>query len=94
MRLDELLSVSREIVAFDPDGEPAGHLRLGAGAILAFGSERGGLSPELLRRARHRVAIPMRPGVSSLNLATAVAVVLYGLAGGPLSEHRRPSPLP
>jgi tRNA(Leu) C34 or U34 (ribose-2'-O)-methylase TrmL len=31
-----------------------------------------------------RVAIPMRPGGSSLNLATAVAVVLY--AGGLVRE--------
>ncbi|MGK7311739.1 MAG: TrmH family RNA methyltransferase, partial [Candidatus Longimicrobiales bacterium M2_2A_002] len=31
----------------------------------------------LLDRADRRVAIPMRPGVSSLNLATAVAVTLY-----------------
>ncbi len=47
------------------------------GRVLAFGTERGGLSPALLARADRRVRIPMRPGVSSLNLATAVAVVLY-----------------
>ena len=46
-------------------------------AILAFGSERRGLSPALRARAARRIAIPMRQGVSSLNLATAVAVVLY-----------------
>ena len=31
----------------------------------------------MLQRAEHRIAIPMTPGVSSLNLATAVAVALY-----------------
>ena len=36
-----------------------------------------GLGAGLLARADVRVGIPMRPGVSSLNLATAVAVVLY-----------------
>ena len=46
-------------------------------AVLAFGTERHGLSAELLERADARVAIPMRAGVSSLNLATSVAVVLF-----------------
>ena len=46
-------------------------------AVLAFGSERHGLGAALLARADARVGIPMRPGVSSLNLATAVAVALY-----------------
>jgi TrmH family RNA methyltransferase len=45
--------------------------------LLVFGSERHGLGPELLARADARVALPMRPGVSSLNLATAVAAILY-----------------
>ena len=65
----------RPLVALDPDGEPLGALP--AGALLAFGTERHGLGPELLARAELRVAIPMRAGVSSLNLATAVAVALY-----------------
>ena len=46
-------------------------------AILAFGGERAGLSSELMAAAERRVSIPMAAGVSSLNLATAVAVVLY-----------------
>ena len=48
-----------------------------ARAVLAFGTERHGISAELLERADARVAIPMRAGVSSLNLATSVAVALY-----------------
>src|SRR5919206_45240 len=44
-------------------------------AVLAFGTERDGLSAELLARADARIALPMAPGVSSLNLATAVAAV-------------------
>ena len=47
-------------------------------AILAFGTERDGLSDALLAGAEQRVRLPMRAGVSSLNLATAVAAVLYG----------------
>jgi TrmH family RNA methyltransferase len=70
----------RPLVALDPAGEP---LRPGAvppRAVLAFGTERDGLSDELLARADARLALPMRPGVSSLNLATAVSAVLYGVA--------------
>ena len=47
--------------------------------MLAFGTERDGLSDELLARADARVALPMRPGVSSLNLATAVAAAGWSL---------------
>lgn len=72
----------RPLVALDPEGAPLGVEPLPAGAVLAFGTERHGLSPELLARADRRIAIPMRAGVSSLNLATAVAVVLYTAPGG------------
>jgi tRNA (cytidine/uridine-2'-O-)-methyltransferase len=46
---------------------------------LLFGSESRGLPPELLRRHADRtVTIPMPAGkVRSLNLATAVGIVLY-----------------
>lgn len=67
----------RPLVALDPDGEPLGAAPLPAEAVLAFGTERHGLSDALLARADARLRIPMRPGVSSLNLATAVAAVLY-----------------
>ena len=69
----------RPLVALDPGGDPFDGGALPRGAILAFGSERRGLSPSLLERAGARVALPMRDGVSSLNLATAVAAALYAL---------------
>ena len=47
--------------------------------MLAFGTERGGLSDELLARADLRLALPMQPGVSILNLATAVSATLFAL---------------
>ena len=65
------------LVAVHPEGDT---LRFGSvprDAILAFGSERQGLSDVLLEKADHRIRIPMEPGVSSMNLASAVAVVLY-----------------
>jgi TrmH family RNA methyltransferase len=67
----------RPLVAIDPEGEPLTPGALPPRAILAFGSERHGLSPALREQAERRIRIPMREGVSSLNLATAVAVVLY-----------------
>ncbi len=76
-RIAELGEVGRPIVAFDPEGDLLEPARIPDDAILVFGSERQGLSPGLLARADRRVRLPMRPGVSSLNLATAVAAVLY-----------------
>jgi RNA methyltransferase, TrmH family len=73
----DLLQSDRPLVAIDPEGENLQPVELPARAILAFGSERYGLSAELLERSDARLAIPMRAGVSSLNLATAVAAVLF-----------------
>jgi TrmH family RNA methyltransferase len=67
----------RPLLALDPDGEPLDPAALPARAVLAFGTERHGLSRELLDSADARVSIPMRAGVSSLNLATSVAAVLF-----------------
>ncbi|HEY8809586.1 MAG TPA: TrmH family RNA methyltransferase [Solirubrobacterales bacterium] len=73
----ELPSSDRPLVAIDPGGEDLRPAELPPRAILAFGTERYGLSADLLDRADARFGIPMRPGVSSLNLATAVAAVLF-----------------
>lgn len=80
-RVAGLLPSGRPVVAADPEGPPFWEAALPGRAILAFGSERQGLSPGLLARADLRVGIPMRVGVSSLNLATAVAVLLYASGG-------------
>jgi TrmH family RNA methyltransferase len=69
----------RPLLALDPEGEAIDPAAIPARAILAFGTERHGLSEELLAAADGRVALPMREGVSSLNLATSVAAVLYAL---------------
>jgi RNA methyltransferase, TrmH family len=75
--LEQLRESGRPLLALDPDGEPLAPAELPARAVLAFGTERHGLSRELLERADARVSIPMRTGVSSLNLATSVAAVLF-----------------
>jgi TrmH family RNA methyltransferase len=75
--LDARCPRDRPLLAIDPDGEPLAPSELPARALLAFGTERYGLSSELLERADARISIPMRAGVSSLNLATSVAAVLF-----------------
>jgi TrmH family RNA methyltransferase len=67
----------RPLIAIDPGGRDLRATELPPRAILAFGTERYGLSEQLLDRADGRLGIPMRDGVSSLNLATSVAAVLF-----------------
>ena len=78
-RADGIPEGPRPVFAIDPLGEPMPWGGVTPGAILAFGTERNGASRELLARAARRLSIPMTPGVSSLNLATSVAVTLYAL---------------
>ena len=73
----ELGELAGPLLAVDPAGHDVRALRIPDDAVLAFGSERGGLPPSVLARADDTLAIPMRPGVSSYNLATSVAMVLY-----------------
>ncbi len=76
--LDELLAgVDRALVALDPDGSPLDRVDVPPHAAVVLGTERDGLSAALHARAALRVAIPMQSGVSSLNLATAAAVIAY-----------------
>ena len=77
-RIDSLPEgTARPVVAVDADAPPLSAIDLPDDVVFAFGSERVGLSDELLERAQWSVSLPMRQGVSSLNLATSVAAVLY-----------------
>lgn len=76
-RRDHLPTGPRALVAVDPGGMPYREVDVPPGAILAFGTERHGLGDDVREVAHLVVAIPMRAGVSSLNLATAVAVLLH-----------------
>jgi TrmH family RNA methyltransferase len=80
-RVRAIPASDRPLIALDPEGEPLRDVP--PRALLAFGTERDGLSDALLARADARVALPMAPGVSSLNLATAVAATLYRLSAPP-----------
>ena len=89
--VEDLPESDRPLVAIDPDGADLSPAELPPRAVLAFGTERHGLSPALLERADARLGIPMREGVSSLNLATAVAAVLFAqrLSTDAVSRNRR-----
>jgi TrmH family RNA methyltransferase len=78
-RARELPDSDRPLLALDPEGEELRPDTVPPRALLAFGTERDGLSEALLARADARLRLPMREGVSSLNLATSVAAVLYSL---------------
>jgi 23S rRNA (guanosine2251-2'-O)-methyltransferase len=51
--------------------------KLDAVTALIIGSEAQGISPELLAISNHKVAIPMRGHVNSLNVAVAAGILLY-----------------
>jgi TrmH family RNA methyltransferase len=65
------------VFALDADGADIADVRIPSDAVLAFGSERHGLSAAMRERADQLVSLPMRPLVSSYNLTTSVAMALY-----------------
>ena len=75
--VQQLPELGSRLVVFDAGGADLRDSRLPDDAVLAFGTERHGVSDALRARAGTVAAIPMRPGVSSLNLATAVSIGLY-----------------
>ncbi|MGW3073765.1 MULTISPECIES: TrmH family RNA methyltransferase [unclassified Kitasatospora] len=70
------------LFVLDPEGEDIRDLPFPDDALLAFGTERHGVSDELKARADRLVAVPMQPGVSSFNLATSVAMGLFHWMSG------------
>ncbi|MFE7130255.1 TrmH family RNA methyltransferase [Streptomyces sp. NPDC057638] len=74
------------LYVLDPDGEDIRGMGLPDDALLVFGSERHGVSAPVRERATRLVSLPMRPRVSSYNLATSVAMALFHW-GGPRPEH-------
>jgi RNA methyltransferase, TrmH family len=67
--------VTGPFLVLDADGEQLAGVP--DDAVLVVGSERAGVGADLRARADAVVRLPMRAGVSSLNLATAAAAALY-----------------
>ncbi|MFF2121007.1 TrmH family RNA methyltransferase [Kitasatospora sp. NPDC058184] len=70
------------LYVLDPEGADIRDVPFPDDALLAFGTERHGVSAELKDRADRLVAVPMRPGVSSFNLATSVGMGLFHWMSG------------
>ena len=70
---------SIEVIAAHPRAEQftQGSSHFQKDCCLVFGSEGYGISPEILDACSGAVAIPMTPGVDSLNVSSASAVFLY-----------------
>jgi len=75
-RLEKQFAV--RAIAAHPAGTHAASASLRAPRkCLVFGSEGLGVSPPVLKACSLHVSIPMAPGVDSLNVASASAVLLY-----------------
>jgi tRNA G18 (ribose-2'-O)-methylase SpoU len=81
--LRELQALGFQLVALTPDQDatPIAELPLAARIALLVGSEGSGLSARWLGAADGAARIPMRNGIDSLNVASAVAIACYLLAG-------------
>lgn len=77
--VQEIINLGRPIICFDERGTDMTQATLPNNSILVFGSERSGITQNLKDSAAQIVRIPMRESVSSLNLATSVAIALYQL---------------
>ena len=81
--LDLLRSAGFTTLALTPsaDATALDEVDLAAPARLALllGSERAGLSHDVLGAADLRVRIPMRSGVDSLNVAAAAAIACHAM---------------
>ncbi|RAG80489.1 rRNA methyltransferase, partial [Streptacidiphilus pinicola] len=69
------------IFALDPEGVSIHDVTFPDDALLVFGSERHGVTDDVMGMATSTVAIPMRPHVSSFNLATSVGMALFHWQG-------------
>jgi RNA methyltransferase, TrmH family len=74
---DDLSSIDGPVLGLDAGGDDLFTYDIAPGAVIAVGAERSGLSPAVRKRVDGLVSLPMRNGVSSLNLATSVAAALY-----------------
>jgi len=61
-------------------GDPFEQVTLPRPAAIVLGNEGAGARSRVAAAARHRLAIPLRGGVESLNVAVAAGILLHGVA--------------
>ncbi|MGB5190717.1 TrmH family RNA methyltransferase [Robiginitalea sp.] len=81
--MDALRTRGYRIIATVPrvDAQPMSEFKLETPAALFFGTEKEGLSPEVLAEADGAVYIPMYGFTKSLNVSVAAAILLQDLRG-------------
>jgi TrmH family RNA methyltransferase len=81
--LDELLAALRHasvpLWGADASGRPVDAVKAPPALALAMGNEGAGLTPDVRGAVSDLVALPMTPGVESLNVAVAAGILLYAL---------------
>ena len=79
--LDRLRAAQVRIIAADRHSpSPLYQADLRGSLAILVGREASGLPPEIAREATLRLSIPIRPGMDSVNVATAAGVFLYEVA--------------
>lgn len=79
MRVNENTVGSRPIYACTDEGDDMYKQKLASDSVFIFGTERNGITPLVRSQVKQKIAIPMQSGVSSMNLATSVSAVLFGV---------------
>ena len=69
-----------KLFAADTGGQSASSVTPASRVALVVGNEGAGLSKEARERADFTIALPLSPGVESLNVAVATGVLLYLLS--------------
>jgi TrmH family RNA methyltransferase len=67
---------ARVLATTSAGGRPLPHVDLASAALVLFGHEGLGLPAAAAAQADETISIPMQPGVDSLNIAVAAALVL------------------
>ena len=68
------------ITAVEKSGDIVSETDLRGPLVVIMGSEDKGISPELTALADRQVRIPMKGGISSLNVSVAAGIILYEIA--------------
>jgi RNA methyltransferase, TrmH family len=77
------------VAAAAGEGRPAGRMSWPERTALLMGSEAAGLSRTVRPFVNDYVHIPMAPGVESLNVAVATAILLFAALGPDLEDAER-----
>lgn len=79
---DNPFGYNKPVFAFDDKGIELAGVSTPKNCIAVFGGERSGINEEIKERAEQVLALPMREGVSSYNLATSVSMAMYEIMRG------------